>query len=106
MAAGLAAPSLAQQAQEQRISKDALDCAEKITGIDFSDADQQQALGGVNNNLASFERLREHQHSARHRASHHVPTLPARQEAEARRHSQREGEGHDGCSGGETVVDR
>ena len=58
VAAGLAAPSLAQQAQEQRISKDALDCAEKITGIDFSDADQQQALGGVNNNLASFERLR------------------------------------------------
>ena len=57
VAAGLAAPSLAQQAQEQRISKDALDCAEKITGIDFSDADQQQALGGVNNNLASFERL-------------------------------------------------
>ena len=58
VAAGLAAPSLAQQAQEQRISKDALDCAEKITGIDFSDADQQQALGGVNNNLANFERLR------------------------------------------------
>ena len=27
VAAGLAAPSLAQQAQEQRISKDALDCA-------------------------------------------------------------------------------
>ena len=58
VAAGLAAPSLAQQAQEQRISKDALDCAEKITGIDFPDADQQQALVGVNNNLASFERLR------------------------------------------------
>ena len=58
VAAGLAAPSLAQQAQEQRIRKEALDCAEKIPGIDFSDADQQQALSGVNNNLASFERLR------------------------------------------------
>ena len=58
VAAGLAAPALARQTQEQRISKDALDCAEKIIGIDFSDADQQQALGGVNNNLANFERLR------------------------------------------------
>ena len=58
VAAGLAAPALGQQPQEQRITKDALDCAEKITGIDFSDADQQAALGGVNNNLANFERLR------------------------------------------------
>ena len=59
VAAGLAAPALARQAQEQRISKDALDCAEKIIGVDFTDADQQQALGGVNNNLANFERLRK-----------------------------------------------
>jgi Asp-tRNA(Asn)/Glu-tRNA(Gln) amidotransferase A subunit family amidase len=58
VAAGLAAPALGQQPQEQRITKEALDCAEKLTGIDFSDADQQAALGGVNNNLANFERLR------------------------------------------------
>ena len=58
MAAGLAAPTIARQTQEPRISKDVLECAEKIIGIDFSDADQQQALTGVNNNLASFERLR------------------------------------------------
>jgi Asp-tRNA(Asn)/Glu-tRNA(Gln) amidotransferase A subunit family amidase len=58
VAAGLAAPALARQAQEQRISKETLDCAEKIIGIDFPDADQQQALSGVNTNLANFERLR------------------------------------------------
>jgi Asp-tRNA(Asn)/Glu-tRNA(Gln) amidotransferase A subunit family amidase len=58
VAAGLAAPVLARQAQDQRISKETLDCAEKIIGIDFPDADQQQALGGVNTNLANFERLR------------------------------------------------
>ena len=58
VAAGLAAPAIARQAQEPRISKDVLECAEKIIGVDFADAEQQQALSGVNNNLASFERLR------------------------------------------------
>jgi Asp-tRNA(Asn)/Glu-tRNA(Gln) amidotransferase A subunit family amidase len=60
VAAGLAAPALAQQAQEpSRISKETLECAEKIMGIDFSDAEQQQALSGVNTNLSAFERLRK-----------------------------------------------
>ena len=42
VAAGIAGPALAQQAQEpQRIDKATLDCAEKIIGIDFTDAEQQ-----------------------------------------------------------------
>jgi Asp-tRNA(Asn)/Glu-tRNA(Gln) amidotransferase A subunit family amidase len=59
VAAGIAAPVLARQAQEPRIDKAALECAEKIIGIDFSDAEQQQALAGVNTSLANFERLRQ-----------------------------------------------
>src|SRR5688572_3172486 len=60
LAAGIAGPALARQAQEpQRIDKATLECAEKIIGIDFSDAEQQQALSGVNTSLANFERLRQ-----------------------------------------------
>src|SRR5688572_33144166 len=60
LAAGIAGPALARQAQEpQRIDKATLECAEKIIGIDFSDAEQQQALAGVNTSLANFERLRQ-----------------------------------------------
>jgi Asp-tRNA(Asn)/Glu-tRNA(Gln) amidotransferase A subunit family amidase len=59
VAAGLAAPALARQAQEQRrIGKDTLECAEKVFGIDFSDAEQEQMLTGVNRSLDSFEQLR------------------------------------------------
>ncbi len=50
MAAGLAAPALARQesqAQTQRISRETLDCAEKIFGVDFTDEQEQQALAGV-----------------------------------------------------------
>jgi Asp-tRNA(Asn)/Glu-tRNA(Gln) amidotransferase A subunit family amidase len=59
MAAGLAAPALGQQAEPPRISRETLDCAEKVMGIDFTDAEIDQALAGVNRNLASFEQLRE-----------------------------------------------
>jgi Asp-tRNA(Asn)/Glu-tRNA(Gln) amidotransferase A subunit family amidase len=59
VAAGLAAPALAQQGnQPPRIPRETLDCAEKIFGIDFTDEQEQQALNGVNTNLANFERLR------------------------------------------------
>ena len=60
VAAGLAAPALARQAPDQapRITKDMLECTEKISGIDFSDADRQQALAGVNRSLTAFEQLR------------------------------------------------
>ena len=60
VAGGLAAPALAQQAQQPpRIAKETLDCAEKVFGVDFTDAEEEQALNGVNRNLATFEQLRE-----------------------------------------------
>jgi Asp-tRNA(Asn)/Glu-tRNA(Gln) amidotransferase A subunit family amidase len=60
VAAGLATPAVARQAQEnQRVAKETLDCAEKVLGIDFSDAEQEQALRGVNQNLERFETLRK-----------------------------------------------
>jgi Asp-tRNA(Asn)/Glu-tRNA(Gln) amidotransferase A subunit family amidase len=59
VAATIAGPAIARQAQEpQRIDKATLECAERIMGIDFSDAEQQAALSGVNTNLTNFERLR------------------------------------------------
>jgi Asp-tRNA(Asn)/Glu-tRNA(Gln) amidotransferase A subunit family amidase len=61
VAAGLAGPVLARQAQEPRIDKATLECGERIMGIDFSDAEQEAALSGVNTNLANFERLRNFQ---------------------------------------------
>ena len=54
-------PVLAQQATPEparRISKDTLECGEKIFGVDFSDAEEEQALAGVNRNLDTFEQLR------------------------------------------------
>jgi Asp-tRNA(Asn)/Glu-tRNA(Gln) amidotransferase A subunit family amidase len=57
VAAGIAAPALAQD-QQQRISRETLDCAEKVFGIDFTNAEEEAALGGVNRNLDGFERLR------------------------------------------------
>ncbi len=57
VAGGLALPVLAQE-QAQRISKDVLDCGEKIFGVDFSDSEEAQALGGVNRNLDAFDQLR------------------------------------------------
>jgi Asp-tRNA(Asn)/Glu-tRNA(Gln) amidotransferase A subunit family amidase len=61
VAGGLAAPALAGQAQEQpqRISREVLDCSEKVFGIDFTDAEEEQALRGVNRNLESYEQLRK-----------------------------------------------
>jgi Asp-tRNA(Asn)/Glu-tRNA(Gln) amidotransferase A subunit family amidase len=61
VAAGMAAPALAQQGQQtpQRISVETLDCAEKIFGVDFSPEEEQAALNGVNRNLATYEQLRE-----------------------------------------------
>ena len=59
VAAGIAAPVLAQQApQPQRIGLETLDCAEKIFGVDFGAAEEEAALGGVNRNLSTYEQLR------------------------------------------------
>ena len=58
VAAGMAAPALAQQAQEQRINLETLDCAEKIFGIDFGKAEDEASLRGVNTNLGTYDQLR------------------------------------------------
>ena len=59
VAGSLAAPALARQQTPPRIDKPTLDCAEKIFGIDFTDAEEEQAAQGVSQNLGNFERLRE-----------------------------------------------
>jgi Asp-tRNA(Asn)/Glu-tRNA(Gln) amidotransferase A subunit family amidase len=59
VAGGLAAPALGGQEQARRIGKDTLECGEKIFGVDFSDAEEEQALGGVNRNLDAYEQLRK-----------------------------------------------
>jgi Asp-tRNA(Asn)/Glu-tRNA(Gln) amidotransferase A subunit family amidase len=61
VAAGIAAPALAQQGQQapQRISTETLDCAEKIFGVDFTPEEEQAMVNGVNRNLATYEQLRE-----------------------------------------------
>jgi Asp-tRNA(Asn)/Glu-tRNA(Gln) amidotransferase A subunit family amidase len=41
------------------VTTDTLDCAEKIFGIDFTSAEEEQAVRGVNRNLESFEQLRD-----------------------------------------------
>jgi Asp-tRNA(Asn)/Glu-tRNA(Gln) amidotransferase A subunit family amidase len=60
VAAGLAAPAIAQEVAEQqrRVPRETLDCAEKIFGIDFTEEQEQDALAGVNRNLESYEALR------------------------------------------------
>ena len=58
VAAGIAAPALAQQEQPPRIARETLDCAEKIFGVDFNEQEEAAALNGVNTNLQNYERLR------------------------------------------------
>jgi Asp-tRNA(Asn)/Glu-tRNA(Gln) amidotransferase A subunit family amidase len=59
MAGGLAAPALARQQQAPpRIGKPTLDCAEKVFGVDFTDAEDEAAARGVSRNLDSYEQLR------------------------------------------------
>lgn len=61
VAAGAAAPALAQApaAGPPRIDRLRLDAAESIFGVDFTEAEEQMALGSVNRNLQSFEDLRK-----------------------------------------------
>jgi Asp-tRNA(Asn)/Glu-tRNA(Gln) amidotransferase A subunit family amidase len=60
VAGSLAAPALARPQQSAgRIDPSTLDCAEKVFGVDFTQAEEQQAVDGVNRNLASYEQLRE-----------------------------------------------
>ena len=59
--AALGASLAAGAAQEQppRVGKATLDCAEKIMGVDFTDAEEEAATAGVSRNLDAFERLRK-----------------------------------------------
>jgi len=59
VAGSLAAPAIARQQPQSRIEPATLDCAEKIFGVDFTDAEEQAIAGGVGRNLSSFEQLRE-----------------------------------------------
>ena len=61
VAGSLAAPALARHQQQapSRIDAPTLDCAEKIFGVDFTEAEEQAAAAGVGRNLTSFEQLRE-----------------------------------------------
>jgi Asp-tRNA(Asn)/Glu-tRNA(Gln) amidotransferase A subunit family amidase len=61
IAAGAAAPAFAQQvppAGPQKIDRLRLDAAESIFGVDFTEAEEQMALGSVNRNLDAYEQLR------------------------------------------------
>jgi len=59
VAGSLAAPVIARQQAPSRIEPATLDSAEKIFGVDFTDAEEQAAAAGVGRNLSSFEQLRE-----------------------------------------------
>ncbi len=60
LAAGVAAPALAQPQQEPaRFGKDALNAAEQVFGIDFHDAEEEMMLRGVGRNLEAYEALRK-----------------------------------------------
>ena len=72
----MAAPVIAQQAQQpQRISHETLDRAEKVFGIDFGKAEDEAALRGVRYEPGHLRATEGPGHSARHRASDHVPPL-------------------------------
>src|SRR5215204_4805525 len=59
LAAGAAAPALAQQPAAPRIDRLRLDAAESLFGVDFTEAEEQMALQSVNRNLDSYEQLRK-----------------------------------------------
>jgi len=60
VAGAIAAPALAQQAAaDLTITKDTLDCGEKIFGVDFTETEEDAIVRGVNRNLDSFQALRK-----------------------------------------------
>jgi len=61
LAAGAAAPALAQQpaSAPPRIDRLRLDAAESLFGVDFNEAEEQMALNSVNRNLDSYDQLRK-----------------------------------------------
>ena len=59
VAGSAAAPALIRaQDPHGQIAKETLDCAAKVFGLEFGDAEEEAALRGVNRSLESFEALR------------------------------------------------
>src|SRR5262245_52068964 len=52
-------PSPTPSPTPMRISKDMIHVAEKLIGLEFTDAQEGQAQRGVNNNLDSYEAVRK-----------------------------------------------
>jgi Asp-tRNA(Asn)/Glu-tRNA(Gln) amidotransferase A subunit family amidase len=59
VAGSFAVPNAARQQAPTRVDPATLDCAEKVFGVDFTEAEEQQAAAGVGRNLSSFEQLRQ-----------------------------------------------
>ena len=80
LAGGVSARALAQQpAGGDSVPKAALDCAEDIAGLDFTDAEEEMMLAGVNRNRASYEALRRLDiPQGTEPAVHFTPVLPGR----------------------------
>lgn len=49
----------AQAQQQQRITKEMIACAEQIAGLEFTDAEREGMLRGLNQSLSQYEQLRE-----------------------------------------------
>jgi Asp-tRNA(Asn)/Glu-tRNA(Gln) amidotransferase A subunit family amidase len=61
IAGAVSAPAIARQqtaSSDSKIGKETLDCAEKVFGIDFNDAEEEAMLRGVSGNLDAFESMR------------------------------------------------
>src|SRR5688500_9668339 len=60
IAGGVSARVAAQQQQQPpRVSKEAIDCAEQIIGIDFTDEQAEAMRRGLSTNLNAYEQLRK-----------------------------------------------
>jgi Asp-tRNA(Asn)/Glu-tRNA(Gln) amidotransferase A subunit family amidase len=59
VAGGFTLPFAQQQSTPPRIEPATLDCAEKIFGVDFTEAEEQRAAAAVNTNLSAYEQLRQ-----------------------------------------------
>lgn len=61
LAGGVSARALAQQQQQQppRVSKEAINCAEEIIGIDFTDEQAEAMRRSLSTNLNAYEQLRK-----------------------------------------------
>ncbi len=80
LAGGVSTRALAQQpAPEGPVTKAALNCAETIAGLDFTDAEGEMMLADVNRNLARYESLRALTiPQGTEPAVHFTPHLPGR----------------------------